>query len=154
MKKNLLTLTYLILIWVIFSGCANQSKTKIYYPDEKQEKLITRNINLDLETENKSDKILNELKKNKVIKSDAEIKNISWKNEFEQEENKILCIDFTNEFINLDEVGSESEDLILKSILKTFAEAYDVKKIRLTIDGENYESGHIEMEDGDYFNVE
>ncbi len=152
--KKILAGTYLILILISFSGCANQSKTKIYYPDEKQEKLITRDINLDLKSDNKNEKILDELKKSKVIKNDTEIKNINFENESDQDENKILCIDFKNEFINLDEVGAESEDLILKSILKTFAEVYDVKKIRITVNGENYESGHIEMEDGDYFDVE
>ena len=152
--KKILAGAYLILILISFSGCANQSKTKIYYPDEKQEKLITRDIDLDLKSDDKDEKILDELKKSKVIKSDTEIKNINLENESAQDENKILCIDFKNEFINLDEVGAESEDLILKSILKTFAEVYDVKKIRITINGENYESGHIEMEDGDYFDVE
>lgn len=152
--KKILAGAYLILILISFSGCANQSKTKIYYPDEKQEKLITRDINLDLKSDDKDEKILDELKKSKVIKNDTEIKNINLENESAQDENKILCIDFKNEFINLDEVGAESEDLILKSILKTFAEVYDVKKIRITVNGENYESGHIEMEDGDYFDVE
>ena len=152
--KKILAGAYLILILISFSGCANQSKTKIYYPDEKQEKLITRDINLDLKSDDKDEKILDELKKSKVIKSDTEIKNINLENESAQDENKILCIDFKNEFINLDEVGAESENLILKSILKTFAEVYDVKKIRITVNGENYESGHIEMEDGDYFDVE
>ena len=152
--KKILAGAYLILILISFSGCANQSKTKIYYPDEKQEKLITRDIDLDLKSDDKGEKILDELKKSKVIKSDTEIKNINLENESAQDENKILCIDFKNEFINLDEVGAESENLILKSILKTFAEVYDVKKIRITVNGENYESGHIEMEDGDYFDVE
>lgn len=152
--KKILAGAYLILILISFSGCANQSKIKIYYPDEQQEKLITRDINLDLKSDDKNEKILDELKKSKVIKSDTEIKNINLESESDQDKNKILCIDFKNEFINLNEVGSESENLILKSILKTFAEVYDVKKIRLTIDGKNYESGHIEMEDGDYFNVE
>ena len=152
--KKILAGAYLILILISFSGCANQSKTKIYYPDEKQEKLITRDINLDLKSDDKDEKILDELKKSKVIKNNTEIKNINLENESDQDEKKILCIDFKNEFINLDEVGAESEDLILKSILKTFAEVYDVKKIRITINGENYESGHIEMEDGDYFDVE
>ena len=152
--KKILAGAYLILILISFSGCANQSKTKIYYPDEKQEKLITRDIDLDLKSDDKDEKILDELKKSKVIKSDTEIKNINLENESAQDENKILCIDFKNEFINLDEVGAESENLILKSILKTFAEVYDVKKIRITVNGENYESGHIEMEDGDYFDVE
>lgn len=152
--KKILAGAYLILILISFSGCANQSKTKIYYLDEKQEKLITRDINLDLKSDDKDEKILDELKKSKVIKNNTEIKNINLENESDQDEKKILCIDFKNEFINLDEVGAESEDLILKSILKTFAEVYDVKKIRITINGENYESGHIEMEDGDYFDVE
>ena len=152
--KKILAGAYLILILISFSGCANQSKTKIYYPDEKQEKLITRDIDLDLKSDDKGEKILDELKKSKVIKNNTEIKNINLENESDQDEKKILCIDFKNEFINLDEVGAESEDLILKSILKTFAEVYDVKKIRITINGENYESGHIEMEDGDYFDVE
>ena len=152
--KKILAGAYLILILISFSGCANQSKTKIYYLDEKQEKLITRDINLDLKSDDKNEKILDELKKSKVIKNNTEIKNINLENESDQDEKKILCIDFKNEFINLDEVGAESEDLILKSILKTFAEVYDVKKIRITINGENYESGHIEMEDGDYFDVE
>ena len=152
--KKILAGAYLILILISFSGCANQSKTKIYYLDEKQEKLITRDINLDLKSDDKDEKILDELKKSKVIKNNTEIKNINLENESDQDEKKILCIDFKNEFINLDEVGAESEDLILKSILKTFAEVYDGKKIRITINGENYESGHIEMEDGDYFDVE
>ena len=152
--KKILAVTYLILILINVSGCTNQSKIKIYYPDEKQEKLITYNVNFNIKSDDKNNKILDELKKNKVIKRDSEIKEINFENESNPDENKILCIDFKNEFIDLSEGGAESEDLILKSILKTFADAYAVEKIRLTIDGENYESGHVEMEDGDYFNVE
>ena len=151
MKKILI---YTLLLCTFFCGCVAKSKIKIYYPDEKQEKLLSTEIYLADKSNDKDKKILEELKDNHVLKSDADIKKISFETDLNNEDDRILSIDFKDDFIDLDSAGAEYENLILKSIVKTFGEAYNVKKVKLTINGENYESGHIAMDSGDYFDVE
>ncbi len=46
--------------------------------------------------------------------------------------------------------GSSGEVLILTSIGNTFTENFELEKLKLLVNGENYSSGHIEHEDQDY----
>ncbi len=55
----------------------------------------------------------------------------------------ILNADFSSEFINGMNLGSGYEQLVLQSLADTLGGYYGVSKVRITIDGKPYESGHI-----------
>ena len=45
--------------------------------------------------------------------------------------------------------GSGYEAMLLQALARTFGGWYGVKSVVLTIDGDNYSSGHIYFEDGE-----
>ncbi|MFV0520213.1 MAG: GerMN domain-containing protein [Lachnospirales bacterium] len=56
-------------------------------------------------------------------------------------------VDFSKEFQTNKNWGSGFEAECLSSIANTFCELYKVEKVKLTVEGESYESGHIYLED-------
>ncbi len=58
----------------------------------------------------------------------------------------ILNADFSSEFVNGMNLGSGYEQLVLQSLADTLGGYFGVSKVRLTIDGRPYESGHIRLE--------
>lgn len=58
-------------------------------------------------------------------------------------------LDVSSSFMNSN-LGSDAETLTLDAVAKTFKENLGVSKIKLTVDGKNYESGHIALEENDY----
>ncbi|MDR0879654.1 MAG: GerMN domain-containing protein [Clostridioides sp.] len=46
--------------------------------------------------------------------------------------------------------GSDAEGKMLDALAKTFKENLGLDKLKLTVDGKNYGSGHISMEDDEY----
>ena len=169
MKKNFLYIGLsCFLAMNLFLGCNKNldSKANIYYLDPNQEKILSQQINIntkknkskinDVDIKSDQEKILLELKKNNVLDQSAKINNLSIEDQKNDDgiKNKVLFIDFNSGFIDLSKLGSESEDLVLRAISKTFGEFYGAKKVKLTVDGQNYESGHIELGSEDYFDVE
>ncbi|WP_319371022.1 GerMN domain-containing protein [uncultured Ilyobacter sp.] len=65
----------------------------------------------------------------------------------------IVYIDFNRAFLTEMNAGSGYESMILQSIVNTFGNYYNSKKVILTIDNKLYESGHIALEKGEYFKV-
>jgi len=58
-------------------------------------------------------------------------------------------LDVSSSFMNSN-LGSDAETLTLDAVAKTFKENLGVSKIKLTVDGKNYERGHIALEENDY----
>ncbi len=58
----------------------------------------------------------------------------------------ILNADFSAEFINGMNLGAGYEQLLLQSLSDTLGGYFGVSKVRLTIDGKPYESGHIRLD--------
>jgi hypothetical protein len=56
----------------------------------------------------------------------------------------IITIDLSNDFIEELNVGANIETNILTSISKTISSFYKIEHVNITVDGEAYESGHIE----------
>lgn len=65
-----------------------------------------------------------------------------------------VYVDFSKEFLTEMNAGSGYESLILKSITNTLGVYYGVNKVRLTVEGKPYASGHIEMKKGEFFKVD
>lgn len=70
-------------------------------------------------------------------------------NKFKQVSEDVYNLDLSSEFYELN-FGSSAEALLLDSIANSFIEKFDIEKLKLTVDGDNYTSGHIILEDNDY----
>ena len=57
----------------------------------------------------------------------------------------MVYVDLSEEFINEMNAGAGYESLILQSLANTFGDYYGADKVILTIEGETYESGHIAL---------
>ncbi len=63
-------------------------------------------------------------------------------------------IDLNNAFITEMNAGSYYEIMLLHSIVNTFGSYYNVEKVIPTIDSDNYSSGHIHLQDGEYLKTD
>lgn len=89
--------------------------------------------------------LYSELIKQKIIPS-------SSINSFEKKDvegSTVGLLDVSSSFMNSN-LGSDAETLTLDAVAKTFKENLGVSKIKLTVDGKNYESGHTVLEENDY----
>lgn len=62
-------------------------------------------------------------------------------------------VDFSQELITEMNAGAMAETLIIQSLVNTIGTYYSVDEIYLTVEGEPYQTGHIEMQEGEYFQV-
>lgn len=113
---------------------------KLYYYDVIEDKIKTENI----ETENINENlILEKLKEKEMLQNAVEINKIEKKD-------KVAIIDFNSAFINTN-LGSGVEAMVLESIAKSFLDGLKLDKLKITVDGKVYESGHIMLEENYYF---
>lgn len=68
-------------------------------------------------------------------------------------ENDTLSVDFGDNFINTMNLGSTSELMLLKSLVNSLGYNFGVSKVYITINGENYSSGHIYKAEKETFSV-
>lgn len=115
----------------------------IYSYDVDKEDLIKINVSLDTVDENT---LFTALQDNGVISKTAKL------NSFKVEEIdgvKTAVIDVDSNFVNSN-LGSDAEDYMLRAFARTYIENMGAEQVKLTVDGSNYESGHIVLEDGDF----
>lgn len=65
----------------------------------------------------------------------------------------VVYVDFSKEFVTEMNAGSSMENGILTSVVNTLGDYFNVKEVRLTVDGKEYSSGHILMKKGENFKV-
>lgn len=113
---------------------------KVYYYDVEEDKLKTEDVKAEKVDGNL---ILAKLKEKKVLTEDVKINNIDKKE-------KVAIIDFNSAFINKN-LGSGVESNFLDCTAKTFIDGLGLDKLKITVDGKAYLSGHIQLEDDYYF---
>ena len=69
----------------------------------------------------------------KLIPDNTKINNVEVKD-------NILYLDFSNDFINMQNLGKEQEELIIKSIVNTVTQLTEVNAVKILIDGEENKS--------------
>ena len=119
----------------------------VYNYDLENEKLIENEVKAKKEDPKV---VFEELKNLGVIPKDAKL------NSFDVTEangTKTGLLDVNSAFIN-NSLGSGAESLMLDAVAQTFIENFDVDQIQLTVDGKDYESGHIVLGEGDYLKPE
>lgn len=62
----------------------------------------------------------------------------------------VVHIDMSGAFITEMSAGAYYETMLLTSIVNTFGSYYGRDKVIITIDGDNYSSGHIYLQDGEF----
>lgn len=133
----------------------NWSQTLIvYYPNIDDDKLYYAEKELSFSTNDitktKIEEAIREVGKEKLASMISD--NVKIKSLYLNEDN-IVYVDFTEEFITEMNAGSGYESMILQSIVNTLGSYYGAEEVYLTVEGNPYASGHIEMLEGETFRV-
>lgn len=115
----------------------------IYSFDVDKTDLIENKVDLSKIDENT---LFEELQKLKVVPESAKLNSFTTK---DIDGIKTGILDVNSDFAKPN-LGSDAETLMLDSVARTYIKNMNVEQIKLTVDGANYESGHIVLEDGDY----
>ncbi len=123
---------------------------RFYYPDMQADKIFYREKEVAFRTNDDTSKILEEAYKalakenaGVVLSTDAAIKSLTL------DEDTKVRLDLNKAFITDMNAGAGYESMILQSIANTFGSYYNSEEVVLTIEGEPYASGHIEMKEGE-----
>lgn len=119
-----------------------QSAT-IYSFDVDKTDLIENKVDLSKIDENT---LFEELQKLKVVPESAKLNSFTTK---DIDSVKTGILDVSSDFTKSN-LGSDAEALMLDSVARTYIKNMNVEQIKITVDGSNYESGHIVLEEGDY----
>ncbi|HBH0036581.1 TPA: GerMN domain-containing protein [Clostridioides difficile] len=119
-----------------------QSAT-IYSFDVDKTDLIENKVDLNKIDENT---LFEELQKLKVVPESAKLNSFTTK---DIDGVKTGILDASSDFTKSN-LGSDAETLMLDSVARTYIKNMNVEQIKITVDGSNYESGHIVLEEGDY----
>lgn len=130
-------------------------KDKLENEEEAEESIIVYNYDLDNEKliENRIDgkketpeQVFESLQNLEVIPKDAKMNSFDI-TEADGVETGVL--DVSKAFVNSN-LGSSAESLMLDAVAQTFIENFDIEQLQITVDGGDYESGHIVLGKGDY----
>lgn len=122
----------------------NKTQSAIIYSfDVDQTDLIENKVDLSKVDENT---LFEELQKLKVVPEPAKLNSFTTK---DIDGVKTGILDVNSDFTKSN-LGSDAETLMLDSVARTYIKNMNVEQIKLTVDGANYESGHIVLEEGDY----
>lgn len=122
----------------------NKTQSAIIYSfDVDQTDLIENKVDLSKVDENT---LFEELQKLKVVPESSKLNSFTTKDIAGV---KTGILDVNSDFTKSN-LGSDAETLMLDSVARTYIKNMNVEQIKLTVDGANYESGHIVLEEGDY----
>ena len=135
---------------------AVKQQIKFFYPDFAAEEVKYTTREVEFKTNDSPEKIFTaELRKEApegltaVMSENTTINNIEL-----NREDKIVKVDFSKELLTDMNAGHLLESLIVQSLVDTLGRYYQVDKVYFSLDGKAYESGHMMLEEGDYFEVE
>ncbi|MDV3427582.1 MAG: GerMN domain-containing protein [Bacillota bacterium] len=118
---------------------------KFYYPEYNKNLIVYRKVKLSLKTNEQVKNYFEKYFKEKPTADASAV--ISKKTKINKlylnrEENKVY-VDFSKDLIKDMNLGSGPETMMLQAITNTLGDYYNVDKVRITVEGKNYESGHV-----------
>jgi hypothetical protein len=127
---------------------------EVFYP-ASDEKIYVEPITLTFHTGDDTKEIIQEVLRKEGSKESylplASANTII--NSLDLDENNIVHLDFSKEFVQEMNLGAGYESLLLQSVTNTLGNYYGVSKVLITLDGKLYESGHVLMKEGETFEV-
>jgi hypothetical protein len=138
-------------------GLPFRQTIKLFFPDVLNDKIISTERTVEILTnEDMKWKFQKELKTPpensglpKVLSANTQINSIR----LDQAKDMVIA-DFSSHLVKEMNAGTSYESMLLKCIVKTLGNYYQKGRVMITLDGKPYESGHIIMKPGEYFNVE
>lgn len=119
----------------------------LYYPNYKSEEISYIKVNEKIKTNENIIAIFEKYFKDSSIEALSPLmsKNTKIKKLDIDLKNRIAKIDFSREFVDEMNAGSGLELLILQSVSNTICSYYSVDEVIITLEGEPYTSGHIQL---------
>lgn len=124
---------------------SNDIIATIYTSDIDSENLINKKVTL---KELTAESIFEELKNCDVVTKGTKLN--KFESYIDSNNNSVGVINFSKEFYDFN-LGSSFEVMMLDSIAKTYIENFNLDKLKILVDGQEYESGHILFQKDDYF---
>lgn len=127
-------------------GIPRKKVVNFYYPNANDERIFLYRKELVFTT--------NDIPRNKIVEAYKDLpkeaapvlsKNTAV-NYLYLNQDGMVYVDLSQQFINEMNAGAGYESLILQSLANTLGDYYGADKIMLTVDGKTYESGHILLE--------
>ncbi len=119
---------------------------RIFNPDS-EERINERNAELTFQTGEDAKEKLEEVFLQKPSENELPLLSEGTKiNNLSVDSEGILNADLSQEFLTGMNLGSGYEQLVLQSLADTLGGYFGVSRVRITIDGKPYESGHISMD--------
>ena len=132
-----------------------EKNAKIYYYDVVSDKIVYINSIIEVDEDQSVNALINELKKSPntdiepALSSDITLNSYTIDNE-----NSIITLDFSSNFVSSQNLGAGAESSTLAAICNTFGSYFNVENVIITLDGKPYSSGHILMTEGETFKVD
>jgi hypothetical protein len=120
----------------------------IYMSDEECLELIDKEVIVDGIS---ADTILTQLKNLNVVSKETKINSFATLSS--DDNNTIGIIDFSSDFYDFN-LGSGFESMMLDSVARTYIENFNLSKLKILVDGDEYQSGHILFGEDDYFTID
>lgn len=133
---------------------AKKEDVNLYYYDVITDKIVYINKTITIEGKAVGTALVNALKEAPNSDISPSIANeITLKSAKLDKENDTISLDFSDNFISSQNLGSGAESKTLTAICNTFGDYYNVNNVIITIKGNTYSSGHILMKEGEAFKV-
>ncbi len=128
---------------------------RIFYPMNDGESIVFINDKTSFPTNGSIDKMLEDKLKNPPSDKLSRVlpEKVSIKKLYFDRSNWIVKVDLSDNFLEELNAGSTYEYNVIKSIVNTLGRFYDTEKVSISIDGRPYESGHIQLTEGETFKV-
>ncbi|MBW8382444.1 MAG: GerMN domain-containing protein [Youngiibacter sp.] len=126
-----------------------------FYVTNVDAKLLRVNKEVTFKTNNITRTMLQDVYKAVGTEKNSNILSANTKiNSLYLNDDGMVYIDLSKEFVTEMNAGSEFESMILQSVANTFGDFYGETRVMLTVDDKTYESGHILLDKDEYLKVD
>lgn len=125
----------------------------VYYPNMEEDLLNSIQIEVSFNTNDDTKDVIERTIKDVATQSQVLSSNTKINSLYLNDDDGMVYLDFSSEFVNEMNAGSAYESMIFQSITNTFGMYYGIEEVYITVDGKPYQSGHIYMKEGEPFKV-
>jgi hypothetical protein len=131
------------------------SRLMTFYVTNSDAKLLRVNKEVTFKTNSITRIVLQDVYKTVGTEKNSNILSANTKiNSLYLNDDGMVYIDLSKEFVTEMNAGSEFEAMILQSVTNTFGDFYGETRVMLTVDDKTYESGHILLDEDEYLKVD
>jgi hypothetical protein len=126
----------------------------VYFPSLEEDTYYYITKEISFKTNDDAKDVIEKMVKDNEDQATVISTNTKLNSLYLNDEENMVYVDFSKEFVSEMNAGSAFEAMILQSITNTLGNYYGVDKVYITLDGKPYESGHILMKEKEPFTVD